>query len=154
MPLPGHVGTELTISRSEHELEKIRGERRAEEIRVGQDWQIWNIWAPGCEGMCRGWTYKENIVLDLFRKDIFWDCRKLRKKCKEHLFHFKLLNFIMPEENCSGKEKGDQSLQEPPHQFCQPDPEQSSQSKEMRCFPAGFLLTWMYFPRCFERRLL
>lgn len=39
-PLRGHVGTELTISRSECELEQVRGERRAE-TRAGQDWLMW-----------------------------------------------------------------------------------------------------------------
>lgn len=77
-------------------------------------------------------------MLELFREGIFGESWKLRKKCKELLFHFKLSNIIMLVDNCSGKEKADQSLQEPP-QFCQPDPEQGSWSKDVRCFPGGLL---------------
>lgn len=91
-------------------------------------------------------------MLELFREGIFGDFWKLRKKCKERLFHFKLLNIIMLGDNSSGKEKADQSLQKPP-QFCQPDPEQGSQSKDVRCFPGGLTLTQMYFPWYFEQRL-
>lgn len=84
--LPGHVGTELTTARSEHELEQVRGEQQGEEIRAWQDWKIWITWATGCKSTCRGWSYSESIVLELFRKGIFWDSWKLTKKCKRHFF--------------------------------------------------------------------